>query len=337
MSLIGLQGKGREVFIDFPAANKFIFHPLIEFPIHTSPEAIFITAGAALLILMLLTSSGRRAAMNCLRRARPLPVVLLSMGVLILTMKPTILPKRNGMLTVLYLTFGSVGLLFSLVGIYPLIIWLGKYRIGDMSRRLAKRVSFFFYNVNRWYFLGAIFALALGVTNLLSYFMFEHLPHLGDSIDQVFHGKIFALGKLTVPSHKYREFFNYGNMINNGKWYSQYPPAHSFLMMLGVMLGVTWLINPLIGSLSIVTFYFMDKEIYDERTGRLAALLGLFSPFIIFMSSGFMSHTSVMFFICLFVLFFARTIRQGKFYNPLLSGASLGMALNGRPMTGVRE
>jgi hypothetical protein len=106
-------------------------------------------------------------------------------------------------------------------------------------------------------------------------------------------------------------------------------------MMFGVMLGVTWLINPLLGSLSIVMLYFIGKEIYDERVGRLASLLGIFSPFIIFMSSGFMSHTSVMFFICLFVLFFAKTVKQGRFYHPLISGASLGMALNGRPMTAL--
>ena len=48
-----------------------------------------------------------------------------------------------------------------------------------------------------------------------------------------------------------------------------------------------------------------------------------------------MSHVSVMFFVCLFVLFFARTINRGRFYHPLIAGASLGMALNGRPMTAL--
>jgi len=327
MALISLQAdKGSEAVINLP---------IVEFPIHTSPGTIFITAGAALLALMLLTSAGRRAAINCIRKIKPLPFVLLSIGMLIFTLIPTILSKRNGMFVVLYLAFGSVGLLFSLVGIYPFVVWLGKYRIGEITRGVIRSIVFFFYNVRARYFLCAIFILAFTVTNLFCYFIFEHTPHLGDSIDQVFHGKIFALGRFTVPSHKYKEFFSYGNMINDGKWYSQYPPMHSFLMMIGVMLGITWLINPLIGSLSIITFYFIGKEVYDEKTGRLASLLGLLSPFIIFMSSGFMSHTSVMFFAALFVLFFAKTIKRGKFYYPLISGASLGMALNGRPMTAL--
>ena len=39
-----------------------------------------------------------------------------------------------------------------------------------------------------------------------------------------------------------------------------------------------WIVNPLMGSLSIITFYFIGKEIYDERTARIAALLGLPLP-----------------------------------------------------------
>jgi hypothetical protein len=332
MSLVGVQdGKGQRVVVNFPIFRKLTLFSIIEFPIHTSVGTIFISAGVALFVLMLLTPSGRRAAMNCFRKVKPVPVILLSMGLLVFTLKPT----ENGMPIVLYLTFGSTGLLFSLVGIYRFIVWLGKHRIGEMVCRLVKRVILFFCNIDIKYFLGAIFILAFAAANLSSYFIFEHIPHIQDSIGQVFHGKIFAIGKLTVPSHKYREFFDFTHMINDGKWYSEYPPAHSFLMMFGVMLDMPWIINPLMGSLSIITFYFVGKEIYDERTGRLAALLGLFSPFIIFMSSEFMSHGSALLFISLFVLFFARTIKRGKFYHPLISGSSLGMALNGRPMTAL--
>jgi len=321
MTLVGVKGdKGQEVTVTLP---------VVRFPIHTSANDIFTAAGIAFLALMLLMPSGRRALINCFRKVKPVPAILLSMGLLLFTLKPT----KNGMPIVLYLTFGSVALLFLLTGMYPLVIWLGKYRIGALTRRAIKRISFFFYNVDIRYFLIAIFILAFTAANLGSYFLFEHIPHIQDSLDQVFHGRIFALGKLIVPSHEYRDFFNFTHMINDGKWYSEYPPGHSFLMMFGAMLGIPWIINPLMGSLSIMVFYFIGKEIYDEKTGRLAAALGLFSPFIIFMSSEFMSHGSALFFISLFVLFFARAINRGKFYNSLISGASLGIALNGRPMT----
>ncbi|MFC1716343.1 glycosyltransferase family 39 protein [Candidatus Poribacteria bacterium] len=320
MSQVGVQADKGLVTIDFPVIKTSI-------QIHT--WNVFIAAGIALFALVLLTPSGRRAALNCFRKIRPIPAILLAMSALIFTLKPT----RNGMPIVLYLTFGSVGLLYALAGVYPLVIWLGRYRISGFVRRVVGNVSSFLYNVDIRYFLGVIFVLAFTATNLASYFIFEHIPHIQDSLDQVFHGKMFASGNLTVPSHEYKEFFDFTHMINDGKWYSEYPPGHSFLMMLGAFLSMPWIINPLMGSLSIITFYFIGKEIYDERTGRIAALLGLFSPFIIFMSSEFMSHGSALFFMSLFILFFARTIKRGRFHNPLIAGASLGIALNGRPMT----
>ena len=320
MSQVGVQADKGLVTISLP---------VVKASIQTRTWNVFIAAGIALFALILLTPSGRRAALNCLRKIRPIPAILLAMGALIFTLKPT--PK--GMPIVLYLTFGSVGLLFALAGIYPLVIWLGRYRIGGFVRRVVGNISSFLYNVDIRYFLGVIFILAFAASNLASYFLFEHIPHIQDSLDQVFHGKMFAHGGLTFPSHKYKEFFNFTHMINDGKWYSEYPPGHSFLMMLGAFLGMPWIINPLMGALSIITFYFIGKEIYDERTGRIAALLGLFSPFIIFMSSEFMSHGSALFFMSLFILFFARTIKRGGFHNPLIAGASLGIGLNGRPMT----
>jgi asparagine N-glycosylation enzyme membrane subunit Stt3 len=88
-----------------------------------------------------------------------------------------------------------------------------------------------------------------------------------DNIDQVFHAKIFLNGHLTVPSHQYKEFFDFTHNINNGKWYSEYPPGHTFTLMLGLLLGAPWIVNPLLGSLSIVLFYLIGREVFDEKIG----------------------------------------------------------------------
>lgn len=319
--------------IDIQAAKGLVTvnFALINLSLHTSTRNIFLATGIIFLILIFLMPSGRRAFINCFRKVKSALAVIISLAIFLFTLKPTI----NGMPLVIYLTFGSVGLLFCIIGIYPLVIWLGKYSFGDFIRRIIGRICAFIYSVDIKYFLGAIFIVAFALSNLGSYYLFEHIPHIQDSLDQVFHGKIFTLGKLTVPSHEHKEFFDFTHMINDGKWYSEYPPGHSFLMMLGHFVGMPWIINPLMGALSIILFYFIGKELYDEKTGRLAALLGLFSPFIIFMSSEFMSHGSALFFMSSFILFFARTISRNKYYNPILSGASLGMALNGRPMTAL--
>ncbi|MBD3182966.1 hypothetical protein GF312_11795 [Candidatus Poribacteria bacterium] len=331
MSLVSIKGdKGQEITISFPIKKDINIGP-VQFPIKTSAKKIFKTTGLCLIGLTIITSSGRKVFINYLKNPKYVPAFLVSMAMFVFTLKPT----QSGMPIVLYTTLGGLGVLFCSVGIFPLVNSIGRRSPGKFIYKVSVNIVNFILNMRIELFLLIVFALAFTATNLGSYYLFEHIPHIQDSLDQVFHGKIFSIGKLTVPSHKYKEFFDFTHMINDGRWYSEYPPGHSFLMMFGVMMGIPWIINPLLGSLTVVVFYFLGKELYDEKTGRLSALLGLFSPFIIFMSSEFMSHASALFWLSLFVLFFARSVKYRKNWHPLVAGSALGMALNGRPLTSL--
>jgi hypothetical protein len=183
----------------------------------------------------------------------------------------------------------------------------------------------------------------LAATNLVSWRVFQHFPHVIDSIVQVFQGHIFASGRVTLPVRFDDYFFSFPYVINDGtKMYAQYPFGHSLLLALGTLVHAEWLINPLLGSAEIIVLYFLGKEAYDETTGRIAALLGVASPFLLFMSSEYMNHASGLLFLSLFLLFFLRTIRplrgmhlSSSFADPLLSGFSLAMALNIRPLSAL--
>jgi hypothetical protein len=185
--------------------------------------------------------------------------------------------------------------------------------------------------------------VVLLLTNLISWLAFQHIPHVQDSIGQVFQGRIFASGRVTLPA-RFDEFFSgYLQIINDGsRMYSQYPFGHSLLLALGTLVHAEWLVNPLLGSAEIVVLYFLGKELYDESTGRIAALLGLASSFLLFMSSEYMNHASALLFLSLFLLFFFRTIRplrgnqaRASLADPLLSGLALAMALNIRPLSAL--
>ena len=64
-------------------------------------------------------------------------------------------------------------------------------------------------------FLSALFVFIF--TNLFSYFIFDHTPHVHDEICYIFQAKIFKSGQLYVPSSCEKEFFDFAHMINNGK------------------------------------------------------------------------------------------------------------------------
>ena len=308
----------------WPARQVHFHIPLIELDFSLHDRVFLVIVFAAFPVIVLFSRTGRDAIIHIAQRKLLLTASALTLFGFSLSLLPGFFLHDLFVRSVVtYLLLGLYGVAFLFVGTYPLVKDVGVWE--------KLRVKFFAWKLP--YFLGALFFIEFFLTNWISYFVFEHIPHIQDSIAQVFHGMIFALGKLTVPSPPMREFFDFTHIINNGNWYSQYPPGHSFLMMLGVLVGAPWIINPLIGSLTIVLFYFLGKELYGDAIGRLAALLGLFSPFILFMSSEFMNHASALFFFSLFVLFFARTVRTAKIFPAVLAGVSLGWLVNIRPFS----
>ncbi len=170
-------------------------------------------------------------------------------------------------------------------------------------------------------------------TNLMSYFIFDHIPHINDEIVYLFQAQIFLSGKLYYASPCGKEFFDFTHMINNGNWYGQYPFGYPLLLVLGVLLNAPWIVNPLFAAFSIIIFFFLGKEIYDEKTGIIAAALGTVSIWFLLMSSTMMSHTSCMFFTSVFLLFLFRSLKNPSLTNGMMAGLGLGMAFLIRPYT----
>lgn len=168
-------------------------------------------------------------------------------------------------------------------------------------------------------------------TNLISYFVFEHIPHVQDSIAQLFQAKIFASGHLTAAPPPIPDFFQYfydNLIITKNQWYSQYPPAHSFFLMLGLLLKAPWIINPLFASFSVMLLYGITRQYYTSREARLAILLFSVSPFFLFMSASYMNHVPTLFFSLLFLFTLNKSRGENNPWYALLCGLSLGILLN---------
>jgi hypothetical protein len=177
--------------------------------------------------------------------------------------------------------------------------------------------------------LGALFAFT--VTNAISWVFFRHVPHINDELGYLFQAKIFALGKLYVPSPCGGDGFSFTHVINNGRWYSQYPPGFPLILLLGLAAGAPWIVNPLLAAASIFTFYHLGREMYGDCEGRLAAVLGALSLWFLLTSSTMLSHTASMLFFTLFLLFLLRSLKAPTVLNGLVAGGSLGLAFLIRP------
>ncbi|MBM3313198.1 hypothetical protein FJY70_01235 [candidate division WOR-3 bacterium] len=297
-----------------------------------------------------------RAALTSAWRKRgtaaALVMTLVVLGFSLIPWEPKIEnPAYGASRIVLCLILGSVGFVWFVAGIY--------HRLGFLET--ATRGCYnWLMSLDRRVFLLLAAGFTFVVANAVSWLVFFHLPQVADSISQVFQARIFASGRLWLPAPQFPDFFDYTHIINVagstghpasgfaasdwpgplGRWYSQYPFLHPLLLTLGVLLGAPWLVNPLLGALTVVAVYYLGCEVYDERSGRLGALLACVSPFIFNMSGEFMNHASALLFATLFMLFWFRAFvpsagkaERGTWRSALLAGLFIGLVADIRPYT----
>ncbi|HID32868.1 MAG TPA: hypothetical protein EYP24_05770 [bacterium (Candidatus Stahlbacteria)] len=168
--------------------------------------------------------------------------------------------------------------------------------------------------------IGCILAL------LTAIFVFNTIPHVQDSIAQLFQARIFLKGRLYAQSHPLKQFFDYTHMINNGRWYSQYPPGHPMLLAIGLLAGAPLVINPILAAIGIFITMLIARERFSERTSILTGIFMILSPFYIFMAGSHMSHVSGMLFL---IIFFFAMFKE----RYILAGIGLGIAFLIRPFT----
>jgi len=194
---------------------------------------------------------------------------------------------------------------------------------------LTKAIS-----IKEIYLIIIIFILSLALNSIGAYFIAGGTPHYWDDLSYLFQAKIFASGKLYLSAPSLKEHFTgLCDIIQNGKWHSKYFPGFPLILMLGVLIKAPWIINPLFGSLSLVFIYLIGRELYSRRIAIYASLLGLFSPFLFFYNTSFLTETTSLFFILIFIFFFIRSLNNDKKRYPFLSGFGLGMSFIIRPYT----
>lgn len=162
----------------------------------------------------------------------------------------------------------------------------------------------------------------------------ERIPHVQDSVNYWFQAQLFSMGRtyLEAPANV-KSFSSEHIIVKNDRWYCHYPFLVPFLFMIGMKSGIIWLINPLIAALSVLLIYKIGVESYNRRTGLWAAVFLMSSPFFMVMSASFMSHPLGLFLTGSALLFFIRQLKRPSLKNAALTGLSLGLLFNTRPLT----
>ena len=121
--------------------------------------------------------------------------------------------------------------------------------------------------------------------------VFERLPHIDDSVSNLFQAKYFSTGRLYLSAPPDLESFQIDlTVVRDGKWFGYAFPGWPAVLALGVTAGVPWLVNPVLGGLLILVGHAWLKRRWGRGTANLTILLLLSSPWLIFTSAELMGH-----------------------------------------------
>ena len=139
--------------------------------------------------------------------------------------------------------------------------------------------------------IGAAFA---ALSTLLASYAFHFAPTTADEIAQLWHARILLHGHLALPADPNAEFFAVDNVIDTGKWYSQFPIGGPLVLAVAYLIRVPWLLDPLLGGLTAALLYHFARRAYGETQGRAVAVLFALSPVTLLMSASYMNHVPVL-------------------------------------------
>src|SRR5262249_7411110 len=106
-----------------------------------------------------------------------------------------------------------------------------------------------------------------------------------------------------------------------------------FLLLPGILLGVPWLINPLIGAATLFVLYRLGRKHFSNGAANIGLLSLLFNPFFILNSGSHFSHSSCLLMIALCYHFFFNwlDVPDSK-RDAALMGLFAGLAFLIRPL-----
>lgn len=170
----------------------------------------------------------------------------------------------------------------------------------------------------------------------IGHFILQGFPNSGDEYAYLYEAATFVQGRLWNPAPAAPEFFalNY-IIVADGKEYSSFPLGWPLMLALALRLHVPlWLVNPVLGTSSLLLIAYLGTRLHNARVGVLAASLVGVSGFFLFNAASYFSHT-----FCSTLLLAAAclAVRRERlaWWVPVGVGLLLGWAVLARYFTAV--
>jgi hypothetical protein len=176
-----------------------------------------------------------------------------------------------------------------------------------------------------------IFA-ALGVAYAaLARFALDAYPASGDEASYLLQAKIFALGRLSVPAPAHAALFDVDHVVMDTIVRSKYSPGWPALLSLGVRAGAPWIVNPILGVLTLAVLFEIAKRFASPRASLAATLLIGCSPFYALNAASYHSHPSALLTLAIAAYAVARGAKDHRLAWAACAGLAVGATYLIRP------
>ena len=161
----------------------------------------------------------------------------------------------------------------------------------------------------------------------------EGIPHVQDEVVYQLQARLLSEGRLWEDARLPRAAFHYDFITNSdGRRYGVFPNGWPAVLAIGTVLGVPWLVNPLLQGLTVWLGARLTRRLAGADAGWLAAPVLSLAPALVWQGASRMSHTLCAALAAGALLCFARGPSPGR---AALVGACLAGLLVTRPLDGV--
>lgn len=162
----------------------------------------------------------------------------------------------------------------------------------------------------------------------------------GDEHSCYFLAECLRIKKLWVSSPPLSEFFNVVHVGNrDGKWFSVYPPGWPLIWAAGLSLKIGDYLNPFMATVALVFFFLAGQKIWSDSAARIGVFLVSLTPFFMFTSASYFSHTTCLLMISIFLFSYVKyTVAKSKNERlgwAVLAAIAVGYGLMTRYLTMV--
>jgi hypothetical protein len=138
-------------------------------------------------------------------------------------------------------------------------------------------------------------ALTCGLALYFSWRLFAFKAATIDELSQQWQATMLAGGRLFARAEPEGDFFStMQTVVVHDRWFSHFAIGGPAVQSIGILLGVPWLINPLLAGWGAAMVYRFAAATSSEIEARGAALLFALSPFVLFIAGSKLDHVATL-------------------------------------------